>query len=205
MGVKESNEITVRIKGSLESLYEQLKEKGFKKVEEFSLNDIFFIPADLEIEKLTPRQILSKALLVREIKDKEKISKKITFKNKNFEEIPGATLTVTDEEGNIVSQSSINCDILSIEDAKKLLEAIKYKEIMKINENDIVYEKDGFEIAIKDIENGDNLIEIETEDNEEMDSVEKLKNKLEQIDIPIYKDDYFIKKAEIELEKVLKN
>ncbi len=194
MGVKESNEITVRIKGSLESLYEQLKEKGFKKVEEFSLNDIFFIPADLEIEKLTPRQILSKALLVREIKDKEKISKKITFKNKNF-----------DEEGNIVSQSSINCDILSIEDAKKLLEAIKYKEIMKINENDIVYEKDGFEIAIKDIENGDNLIEIETEDNEEMDSVEKLKNKLEQIDIPIYKDDYFIKKAEIELEKVLKN
>ena len=194
MGVKESNEITVRIKGSLESLYEQLKEKGFKKVEEFSLNDIFFIPADLEIEKMTPRQILSKALLVREIKDKEKISKKITFKNKNF-----------DEEGNIVSQSSINCDILSIEDAKKLLEAIKYKEIMKINENDIVYEKDGFEIAIKDIENGDNLIEIETEDNEEMDSVEKLKNKLEQIDIPIYKDDYFIKKAEIELEKVLKN
>ena len=194
MGVKESNEITVRIKGSLESLYEQLKEKGFKKVEEFSLNDIFFIPADLEIEKLTPRQILSKALLVREIKDKEKISKKITFKNKNF-----------DEEGNIVSQSSINCDILSIEDAKKLLEAIKYKEIMKINESDIVYEKDGFEIAIKDIENGDNLIEIETEDNEEMDSVEKLKNKLEQIDIPIYKDDYFIKKAEIELEKVLKN
>ena len=194
MGVKESNEITVRIKGSLESLYEQLKEKGFKKVEEFSLNDIFFIPADLEIEKLTPRQILSKALLVREIKDKEKISKKITFKNKNF-----------DEEGNIVSQSSINCDILSIEDAKKLLEAIKYKEIMKINESDIVYEKDGFEIAIKDIENGDNLIEIETEDNEEMDSIEKLKNKLEQIDIPIYKDDYFIKKAEIELEKVLKN
>lgn len=194
MGVKESNEITVRIKGSLESLYEQLKEKGFKKVEEFSLNDIFFIPADLEIEKMTPRQILSKALLVREIKDKEKISKKITFKNKNF-----------DEEGNIVSQSSINCDILSIEDAKKLLEAIKYKEIMKINENDIVYEKDGFEIAIKDIENGDNLIEIETENNEEMDSIEKLKNKLEQIDIPIYKDDYFIKKAEIELEKVLKN
>ena len=194
MGVKESNEITVRIKGSLESLYEQLKEKGFKKVEEFSLNDIFFIPADLEIEKMIPRQILYKALLVREIKDKEKISKKITFKNKNF-----------DEEGNIVSQSSINCDILSIEDAKKLLEAIKYKEIMKINENDIVYEKDGFEIAIKDIENGDNLIEIETEDNEEMDSVEKLKNKLEQIDIPIYKDDYFIKKAEIELEKVLKN
>ena len=194
MGVKESNEITVRIKGSLESLYEQLKEKGFKKVEEFSLNDIFFIPADLEIEKMTPRQILSKALLVREIKDKEKISKKITFKNKNF-----------DEEGNIVSQSSINCDILSIEDAKKLLEAIKYKEIMKINESDIVYEKDGFEIAIKDIENGDNLIEIETEDNEEMDSIEKLKNKLEQIDIPIYKDDYFIKKAEIELEKVLKN
>ena len=38
---------------------------------------------------------------------------------------------------------------------------------MNIKEDDIVYEKDGFELAIKDIKNGDNLIEIETEETKD--------------------------------------
>ena len=42
---------------------------------------------------------------------------------------------------------------------------------MNIKENDIVYEKNGFELAVKDIENGDNLIEIEEKD--ELDTTEK--------------------------------
>ena len=37
-----------------------------------------------------------------------------------------------DEKGNILNQESINCNILDIEDAKKLLKAIGYEEIMKI-------------------------------------------------------------------------
>ena len=52
---------------------------------------------------------------------------------------------------NILNQEAVNCDILEIEDAKKLLKAIGYKEIMNIKEDDVVYEKDGFQLAIKDI------------------------------------------------------
>lgn len=74
---------------------------------------------------------------------------------------------------------------------------------MKIKEDDIVYEKDGFELAIKDIKEGDNLIEIETEDNEQLDTIEKLIKKLNNIKIPIYEDNYFVKKVEIELNKIL--
>lgn len=131
--------------------------------------------------------------MVRKIigKTSGKISKKITVKIKNF-----------DEYGNILSQKSVNCDIASIEDAKSLLNAMGYKEIMNIKENDIVYGKDGFDMAVKDIENGDNLLEIET--NERFDTVDKLIQEINEIQIPIYTDNFFVKKAEIELDKVLK-
>ena len=75
---------------------------------------------------------------------------------------------------------------------------------MNIKEDDIVYKKDGFKLATKDIKNGDKLIEIEMEENEELDTIEKLIQKINEIEIPIYTNNYFVKKAEIELNKILK-
>lgn len=194
MGLKESNEITVKIKCELNELYKIVEEKGFKVVDKFSIDDTYFIPETLNLDKMKIREILSKAVLVRDIREKisDKIIKQITFKIKNF-----------DEFGNILSQESVNCDILEIEDAKKLLKAIGYKEIMNIKEDDVVYEKDGFQLAIKDIKDGDNLIEIEIEENNDLDTIEKLIQKINEIEIPIYTNNYFVKKAEIELDKVL--
>ena len=194
MGIKESNEITVKIKVKLDKFYKLVEEKGFKVVNKFSMDDTYFIPKTLKLETMSTREILSKAVLIRDIKSgiSDRITKKITFKIKNF-----------NEYGNILSQESINCDILNIEDAKKLLRAIGYKEIMNIKEDDVVYEKDGFELAIKDINNGDKLIEVETEENNDFDTVEKLIKKVNELEIPIYTDNYFVKKAEIELDKVL--
>ena len=191
-----SNEITVKIKCELNELYDILKQKGFNIIDKFSLDDSYFIPNELETEKITAREILSKAILVRNITEKMpfKVRKKITFKKKEF-----------DDDGNILKQTAINCEILNAEDAERLLTAIGYKKIMNIKEENIVYGKDGFELAIKDIENGDNLIEIETGDNnKEFDTIEKLKQKLIKLDIPVYTDNYFVKKAEIELEKRLR-
>lgn len=192
MGLKESNEITVKIKCEINEFYKIAEEKGFKIDYKFSMDDTYFIPETLNLDKMTTREILSKAVLVREITGKTsgKISKKITVKIKNF-----------DKYGNILSQKSVNCDIASIEDAKGLLDAMGYKEIMNIKENDIVYGKDGFDMAVKDIENGDNLLEIET--NERFDTIDKLIQKINEIQIPIYTDNFFVKKAEIELDKVL--
>lgn len=119
-------------------------------------------------------------------------TKLITFKIKNF-----------DEHGNILNQEAVNCNILEIDDAKKLLRAIGYKEIMNIKENDIVYEKDGFQLAVKDIQNGDNLIEIETDEKKELCTIEKLIQKVNEIGLPVYTDNYFVKKAETELNKIL--
>ena len=165
MSLKESNEITVKIKCELNEFYKIVKEKGFKIIDKFSMDDTYFIPEEVDLDKINTRDILSKAVLVRDIigKMSNRRTKLITFKIKNF-----------DESGNILNQEAVNCDILEIEDAKKLLKAIGYKEIMNIKEDDVVYEKDGFQLAIKDIKNGDNLIEIETEENKELDTIEKL-------------------------------
>ena len=122
-----------------------------------------------------------------------KSKKLITFKIKNI-----------DESGKILNQKSVNCKIIETEDAKKLLKAIGYKEIMNIKEEYVVYEKEGFQLAIKDIKNGDKLIEIETKENKELDTIEKLIQKVNKIGIPVYTDNYFVKKAEIELDKILR-
>ena len=75
---------------------------------------------------------------------------------------------------------------------------------MNIKENDIIYYKNNFELAIKYIEKGDILIEIETEPNTKWETVENIKSIISEINLPIEKDNYFIKKAEIELNKILK-
>ena len=194
MGLKECNEITLKIRCELNEFYKILEEKGFKIMDKFSMNDTYFVPKELELSQINTRKILSKAVLVRDVTGKmsNRRTKLITFKIKNF-----------DEHGNILNQEAVNCNIFEIDDAKKLLRAIGYKEIMNIKENDIVYEKDGFQLAVKDIQNGDNLIEIETEEKKELCTIEKLIQKVNEIGLPVYTDNYFVKKAEIELNKIL--
>ena len=73
---------------------------------------------------------------------------------------------------------------------------------MNIIENDIVNEKDGFEIAIK---NGDNLIEVETvSNNSNIDTIEKLKTQIINLQISVDTNNFFVKKAKIELDKIIK-
>lgn len=193
MSEKEENEITVKVTCSKDELLEFLTKQGFKAGRIFSLDDYYYIPSALDIQNMTTREILSKAIILRYIVDDGRIIQKITFKIKNVA-----------DNGDIISQKAINCDVLDIDDAKKIFNSIGYYEIMNIKENDIIYHKNKFELAIKFIENGDTLIEIETEPNTEWDTIEKIKTIISEIDIPIEKDRYFIKKAENELNKILK-
>lgn len=190
-----SNEITVKLKCSIKEFCDLLENKNFKIVQKFTLDDTFFIPKELDLKNISNREILSKAIILRDITEfmpKQKIVK-LTFKSKQI-----------DEKGNILSQSKVDCEILDVKKGKAFIEAIGYKKLMNIKEDDIVYEKDGLEIEIKDIENGDNLIEVETvEDNIELNSIDKIKQKIRELNIPVDTNDYFIKKAEIELAKIL--
>lgn len=197
MEIKKENEITVKIKCEVNELCTILNKKGFNVVDKFTINDIFMIPNCMkeEIHNLTSREILKRAILIRDIdsKFKQYRNRMITFKKKEF-----------NHNGDILNQVAINCYISNTDEAVKLFEEIGYYNIMNIVETNIVYGKDDFEIAIKDIENGDNLIEVETvANNKKIDTIEKLKKQIIDLKIPIDTTNFFVKKAEVELEKIL--
>lgn len=198
MGIKQENEITMKVNCGISELCKILEDKGFKVVDRFTMNDIFMIPNTLKskIKELTSREILKDAILIRDIENqfKENRNKKITFKKKEF-----------NKNGDILNQESINCDIFNIDEAVNFFQAINYYKIMNIIESDIIYGKEDFEIAIKDIKNGENLIEVETvANNDNIDTIEKLKTQIINLQIPVDTSNFFVKKAEIELDKIIK-
>ena len=193
MAIKDENEVTVKVICSKDELTNYLNNHEFKSGREFSLDDYYYVPSSLNIENMSTREILSKAIILRYIVDDGKVFQKITYKIKNIA-----------ENGDIISQRAINCDVLNIEDAKKIFEALDYYEIMNIKEEDIIYYKDKFELALKFIKNSDILIEIETDPNTEWSTIENIKTIISKMNMPIEKDNYFIKKAENELNKILK-
>ena len=191
MPIKQENEITIRILCSKEKLIKHLEEKGLKKGRIFRLDDHYLIPKILKVEESTVRKILSKAVIIRNIDNDGKIVNKITFKNKNI-----------NEKGEIVSQTAISCEVIDYTEAIRLFEELGYYEIMNIIEDDIIYYNDKIELAIKDVYNGDLLIETETNNN--IKTIEELKEIIESLGIPFEKDNYFVKKAEERLRRILK-
>ena len=194
-----SNEITVKLKCSKKEIIKILEDQNFKKGREYVLNDKYYIPHNINTNKLSIREILHTAILIREIEESypdmsRKKSTRITFKKKEFS-----------ENGDIINQEKIDCEIVNTEDGRKLIEAIGYNRLMNIKENGIIFTNGEFEIQVKDIINGDKLIEVELiENSEKFNTIEKLKNEINKLNLPIDKSNYFVKKAEIELAKIIK-
>ena len=191
MGFKEENEITVRVQCSEDELKNILNGDKFILNNEYYAKDIFMIPRNIDRFKVATREILSKAILLREFQgissDKHKM--KITFKRKEI-----------NEKGEILQQNAINCEVLNIQDAKELFNCIGYKEIMTIKEKHFSYCKGEFKIIVKILSENNILIEAET--NKEYRTIEKLKKEINKTNIPFDNSNYFVKKAEEELEKI---
>jgi len=190
MSVEKNNEITVKVNGSFDKVIEILVNKGFEITDKFSLEDSYFIPKNIEVNKMSIREILSNAVIVREV-GRDKV---LVFKKKEI-----------DNKGNILKQEKIECNILNIGDAKRFMEAIGYKELMEIDEDDICYSKDGLGLVLKNVRNGDNLIEVETIEEEGLSTAEDLKEKVLELSLPIDTSNFFVKKAEEELKKIIRN
>lgn len=195
-----SNEITVRIKCSLDEMYNILKNKGFNIVDKYNLEDIYYIKKDCNVKKQLISNLLERYILIRKITQ---------FVPSEFKDSYNINLLVLKNkdialDGTIKNQQKKECEIQSIEQGKEFIEALRYKQLIVIREKTLVYGKGELKLAIKDIENGENLIEIETVENfPELDSIEKIKQKINGLQIPIDTNDYFVKKAEIELKKIL--
>ncbi len=188
MGDINSNEITVKINVSIKEMEKILINKGFKLSDKFTCEDNYFIPKDTNIKSETIREIIKKAIIIRKVRN----DKVLVFKKKNI-----------NENGDILEQQKFECNILDVNEAKRFLEAVGYKSVMNISEKDICYSKDGLKLAFKDIKNGDILMEVETQDIEGFRTTKELKEKLLKLNLPIDTSNFFVKKAEVELEKVI--
>ena len=84
-----ANEITVRMKCSTQEMCEILENKEFKVKEKFFLDDTYFLPGCINLNKKSEREILAQAILLRNISEefpnKQSIYK-ITYKKKEINE-----------------------------------------------------------------------------------------------------------------------
>lgn len=192
--MKYEKEITVEVDLRIEELKKLLNEYNFKLMEEYDLNDIYMINKDIKKDN-NYLDMLKHCVLIRHIIEQEKEKKLITYKYKEY-----------NENGEIVKQGKTNCSINSVEEAKELLNNLNYEEIIEINDHMLIYSNNIDEIAVQCVNNKHIYIEIEDKCNyidKEYQSEEEMKEVIKRYNIPIKNNDYFVKKAEIEMMESL--
>ncbi len=163
-------EITVRLNEGIQSAIKKLELQGFKKIRESEIDDIYMTSKLRELNKYNIQDILKKSVLLRKIKIENNEIKKITYKNKEF-----------DDNGDVISEQKINLDCSDLEKAKELFEYLEFEELIRVNYKVVVYSKDKVEYAFQDVENLGTLIEYEnTEDFEgkSLDEINETKNSM---------------------------
>lgn len=192
--MKFENEVTVEIDMELSKLKKYLSDLGFQEREEYDLNDIYMVNKNIEHNN-DPLTILSNCILIRHIIEKDKEKKQITYKYKEY-----------DDNGDIIKQGKVDCVIDSIEQAKTLFENLGYEEIITLNDHLIVYANDFDEFALQNVNDKHLYIEVEEHCNfidRHYNNNEEMKEVFTKYNIPIKNDDYFVKKAAIEIKETL--
>ena len=163
-------EITVRLSEGMQSAIKKLELQGFKKIRKSEIDDIYMTSKLRELNKYNIQDILKKCVLLRKIKIESNEIKKITYKNKEF-----------DDKGNVISEQKINLDCSDLEKAKKLFKYLEFEELIRVKYKVVVYSKDKVEYAFQDVENLGTLIEYENTENFEgksLDEINKTKNNM---------------------------
>lgn len=189
------NEITVLVNSELNDIKEYLSNLGFKVMEEYCVNDIYMINK-CYVDNEHSLELLKKCVLIRNIIDEGGSKKFLTYKYKEY-----------NDKEEIIKQGKINVKVDSIDNSKKLLEALNFEKLISINDNLTVYSNGVDEIVLQYVNNKHVYIEIEDKCNyidKKYNSIEEMIDVIKKYNIPIKDDNYFVKKAYIELSEVYK-
>ena len=185
------NEITVEVNTTLEDLISILENNGFKLKEIYDLNDTYLInKVDKKGDYLS---MLSKCILIRHIIEENKETKMLTYKYKEY-----------NENKEITKQGKINVKIDDIDNSKLLFEKLNFEELIKIKDHMLVYATDKDELVIQNVNSKYIYIEIEDKCNYAdrfYNSIDEMKAVIIDNTIPIKDNNFFVKKAEIELQE----
>ena len=185
------NEITVEVDTSLEELITILENNGFKLKEESDLNDIYLINKNDKTGDYL--SMLNKCVLIRNAIYDNKEKKTLLYKYKEY-----------NEDKEITKQGKLEVKIDDIDSSKLLFEKLGFEELIRINDHMLVYASDKDELVVQYVNNKHVYIEIEDECyhiNRTYNSIEEMKSVIIDNSIPIKDNNYFAKKAEIELQE----
>lgn len=189
-------EITVRLIDEIEDAIAKLEKRGFKKIRESDIDDLYLSNLDIEIKKENIQYFLKHSVLLRNLKLDGREIKKITYKNKEL-----------DDKGDVISEQKVNLDCDDLTKAESLFYCLGFYNLIEVKYHVIVYEKNGKEFAFQIVENLGTLIEYENANDFEGKSVIEIneaKNEMltdiKECDICIT-EEYDVKKAFELIEK----
>ena len=143
-------EITVRLIDKIENAIAKLENKGFKKIRESDVYDIYLSNLDSEIKKENIQEFLKHSVLLRNLKVDGKEENKITYKYKEL-----------DINGDVISEQKVNVNCDDLKKAEELFSCLGFYKLIEVKYHVIVYEKNGKEFAFQIVENLGTLIEYE--------------------------------------------
>ena len=189
-------EITVKVFDSVEKTKDILARQGLKIIDTYSTKDIY-LSQDTNLSQ-SIESVLNKSVILRQIVTPSKVIKKIVHKNKVYD---GDTLLYEDK---------INLKCEDLENAKLLFEALGFKELVIVQYDSFVYQKQGLELSFQNVKDLGLLLEIES-DKKNLESEEdvmhekrRLYNLAKSLSLNIG-DELNIKKAKALIEKRFTN
>lgn len=186
------NEITIEVDTTLEDLISILENNRFKLKETYDLNDIYLInKVDKKGDYLS---MLNKCVLIRHIIEENKETKMLIYKYKEY-----------NENKEITKQGKVKVKVDDIDNSRLLFEKLNFEELIKINDHMLVYATDKDELVIQNVNGKHIYIEIEDKchyADRFYSSIEEMKKVIIDNSIPIKDNNFFVKKAEVELQEV---
>ena len=185
------DEITIEVDTDLDSLIKILESNGFELKEEYDLNDIYMI--NKNDKKGDYLSMLAKCVLIRHIIEKDKETKMLTYKYKEY-----------NDKKEITKQGKIKCKIDSIENSRAIFDGLGFERLIEIKDHMLVYANKEDELVVQNVNGKHIYIEIEDKCNyvdRVYNSIDEMKEVISKYSIPMKGSNYFAKKAEIELQE----
>ncbi len=182
-------EITTRVLEDRENVVQKLLQLGFIQRQTGYIDDLYLCP---NLEGLTINnipQFLKQCVLIRYIDNGNKTFQKLTYKNKIF------------QDGVTISEEKINVCIDDVQKAKSLFLVLNFQELVRVKYDYWVFEKDGVELALQNVEGLGLLLEYEhlkdftgKDFNLIIKTKQEMLNSVKNLGIKI-SDEYDVKKA----------
>lgn len=142
-------EITTRVLETLDSITQKLEKQGFQIIRKSRVEDEYLTQYQGDFEQKHILEMLSSSVLLRYLNANGKITKKITYKQKTYQN----EIVMTEEKINV------NCD--DLDTAKKLFLALHFRPLVKVCYDVIVFSNKKIELAFQNVENLGLLVEYE--------------------------------------------